>query len=925
MPGVYVGKTKALVFPMLCDGYINLDYSEMNATDTELSLRQGVWSPRNTFTLEAIITPYDINGYGSRTTGFGTLDSEKTSPQVGETESNKTHYQSYQRLGATQNNKKMSIFYNTNLHLYLENMTTTNINQPSEWRLVADFPQATAETRYVTTPTLIKSHNTLHGYYDETAWYDGISTSRRRITTSATNVTPTATIVCNRHTDIPYDEKATAAAGNINITDNTNLPAYVTAVKATGQIDFDSINMPCNQNEAIGTGSIEIVKQEAGQSEANNNVYVQITDGTNTYRFYPMSSIAGGKDYDDLSNVEGFGSGDWGYQIGANDTTGQLQITAGNLAQAINAVGWANPHSQLDLADNSTMSSTKTLSTNPYFTSVFNGNVTLGSGTTANFWNVTNISGGNPGTEVNDYITITSYNPSGTDVVRRYKASPHSNTTNGEQATTNGGSVNVILYRNGTSLHQTAVNFRTALGSANGHNGAITYTGTSYTDGAITLVQNNAGTGGNLGISFTSGIINSGGTAHATKTDFSGGVNLNNPNQYVSITDNQGTPNTTKYKFLTANDAKSNGDTLGDYKLVKLGNSATNTLINWKTVIEANQNLIIGGSGASRPITCTNTGTGGNNSTPTKSGTIGGLTLTTMTGGTNIVYTNSYISIYDDDGVEKKYKGSKSTANGGLNYSNGQLANGYVHYVIGTYAGSGGRIATMNNLRTAILSTDGHNGSISVTPVDSSESRTLTIGAAGSQQNNTLQGTWPEVSSVKSFTTQAWQTQNTANITLQSGEAANIGVGETIYNSNGETVGTVSSVTGDVLAMGSSPSNVTSTLYASQPREALYLDSVYKISLVYNDTTGRVELYINNSLQKEAKVSITDTDANDYKFEFDASDCKIGQGSDNTTQFYGELYEIAMSNKAQTSLTSTTLSPGYSDIVFYYRFDEDDS
>ena len=260
-----------------------------------------------------------------------------------------------------------------------------------------------------------------------------------------------------------------------------------------------------------------------------------------------------------------------------------------------------------------------------------------------------------------------------------------------------------------------------------------------------------------------------------------------------------------------------------------------------------------------------------------------------------------------------------------MNYSNGQLANGYVHYVIGTYAGSGGRIATMNNLRTAILSTDGHNGSISVTPVDSSESRTLTIGAAGSQQNNTLQGTWPEVSSVKSFTTQAWQTQNTADITLQSGEAANIGVGETIYNSNGETVGTVSSVTGDVLAMGSSPSNVTSTLYASQPREALYLDSVYKISLVYNDTTGRVELYINNSLQKEAKVSITDTDANDYKFEFDASDCKIGQGSDNTTQFYGELYEIAMSNKAQTSLTSTTLSPGYSDIVFYYRFDEDGS
>jgi len=922
MPGVYVGETKSLVFPMLCDGYINLDYSEMHPTDTDLSLRAGVWSPRNSFTLEAILTPYDVNGYGSHTTGQGTLDSQKTSPRLGATESNLTHYQSNKRFGTSQNNQKMSIFYNTNLHLYLENTTTTNINQPSEWKIVADFPQASNATRYVETPTLIKSHNTLHGYYDETAWYDGISTSRRRITTSATNVTPTATILCNRHTDIPYDEKATASSGNINITDNTDLPAYVTGVKATGQIDFDSINMPCNQNEAVGTGSFQIVKQEAGQTTASNNVYIQITDGTNTYKFYPRDTISGGRSSEDLSDLANFGAGDWGYQKGTNDTNNELYVTAANLADAINSVSWASPHSQLDLADGTTVSSTKALSTVPFFTSAFNGNVTLGSGTTANFWSITNISGGNPGTEINDYITITSYNPSGADVVRRYKASPHANTTNGEQATTNSGSVNVILYKNGTSQHQTVVNFRTALSHANGHNGAIAYTNTSYTNGVINLRQETAGTGGNLAISFTSGIINSGGTAHATKTDFSGGVNLYNPNQYVSITDNNGTPNTTKYKFLTSTDVKSNGDTLGDYKLVKLGNSATNTLLNWETVIEANQNLAVTGSGASRPITCTNVGAGGNNSTPTKSGTIGGLTLTTMTGGTNIVYTTSYISIYDDNGLEKKYKGSKLTANGGLNYSNGQLANGYVHYQISTTAGSGGRIATMNNLRTAILATDGHNGSITVTPVNSSETRTLTIGAAGSQQNNTLQGTWPQVSSVKSFTTQAWQTLNTANITLQSGEAANIGVGETIYNSNGETVGTVSSITGDVLAMSSQPSNVTTTLYASQPREALYLDSVYKITLTYNDTTGKVELFLNNSLQKSATVSILDANANNYKFEFDASDCKIGQSTSNTTQFYGELYEIAMSNRINPSITSTTLSPGLSDIIFYYRFDE---
>jgi len=97
---------------------------------------------------------------------------------------------------------------------------------------------------------------------------------------------------------------------------------------------------------------------------------------------------------------------------------------------------------------------------------------------------------------------------------------------------------------------------------------------------------------------------------------------------------------------------------------------------------------------------------------------------------------------------------------------------------------------------------------------------------------------------------------------------------------------------------------------------------VYKITLTYNDTTGKVELLLNNSLQKSATVSILDNDANDYKFEFDASDCKIGQSTNNTTQFYGELYEIAMSNRISPSITSTTLSPGLSDIIFYYRFDE---
>ena len=68
MPGVYVGDTKSLVFPVMCDGYLQLKYLEKNVdTSVDLELREGVWGHTDSFSIEAIITPYDVNGAGSRT------------------------------------------------------------------------------------------------------------------------------------------------------------------------------------------------------------------------------------------------------------------------------------------------------------------------------------------------------------------------------------------------------------------------------------------------------------------------------------------------------------------------------------------------------------------------------------------------------------------------------------------------------------------------------------------------------------------------------------------------------------------------------------------------------------------------------------------------------------------------------------------
>ena len=108
---------------------------------------------------------------------------------------------------------------------------------------------------------------------------------------------------------------------------------------------------------------------------------------------------------------------------------------------------------------------------------------------------------------------------------------------------------------------------------------------------------------------------------------------------------------------------------------------------------------------------------------------------------------------------------------------------------------------------------------------------------------------------------------------------------------------------------------VGTVLYASQPREALYLENLYKISCCVS-RTGHVKLYLNNKLIKEQKITFTP------RFKFDTTDCFIGQnGTNKNTQFFGELYEMAMYKRQEPTLNYTSLSPGYSDIVFYYRWD----
>ena len=179
MANVYVGDSKKLVFPVMCDGHIKLEYD-----DTNISTSKGnFWNHTGNFVLEAIITPYDVNGNGHATTAnLDTLTSTKTPPSPNLSLDNHadttSNYQSVLYFGDTRFSRKMMIFYNEYFQLYLENTTKNNFNQPAEYKIVAKIRDATSGLYHeVATETLIKPVNTLYGYYDADGLYNDNSTS----------------------------------------------------------------------------------------------------------------------------------------------------------------------------------------------------------------------------------------------------------------------------------------------------------------------------------------------------------------------------------------------------------------------------------------------------------------------------------------------------------------------------------------------------------------------------------------------------------------------------------------------------------------------------------------------------------------------------------------------------------------------------
>ena len=170
---IYAGKQRALIFPVMCNGFLTIDYSD-NIPTTDISY--GLWDLDENFTFECVLTPYDINGYGSESThGYqfksgsdGSLrgssnnvytDTKKIMPALHQptyTAGTQNNYESELYLPkANRISHEMRLFHSTNLQISLVNSTLHNENNPARYKIKVGIKLGSASMEYFTTDEVI--------------------------------------------------------------------------------------------------------------------------------------------------------------------------------------------------------------------------------------------------------------------------------------------------------------------------------------------------------------------------------------------------------------------------------------------------------------------------------------------------------------------------------------------------------------------------------------------------------------------------------------------------------------------------------------------------------------------------------------------------------------------------------------------------
>tara|TARA_R110000803_G_scaffold38028_1_gene82093 strand:- start:12739 stop:13971 length:1233 start_codon:yes stop_codon:yes gene_type:complete len=201
---IFIGKQRALQFPVMCNACLKIGYTE-NIPDTNSNnnsiddVGYGLWAHNGSFTIESAITPFDINGYGAYSAGLhnntptvprvlkgGT--SALVNPSGGSskimpathlganttmnpaTQESELYLSSAARVG-----HEMIIFFNHNFTLSLLNDTTHNVNNPAKYKIKATFNSSGSTFTVITDSAVISPVYSKEYFYSSSDGIDQLS------------------------------------------------------------------------------------------------------------------------------------------------------------------------------------------------------------------------------------------------------------------------------------------------------------------------------------------------------------------------------------------------------------------------------------------------------------------------------------------------------------------------------------------------------------------------------------------------------------------------------------------------------------------------------------------------------------------------------------------------------------------------------
>ena len=305
-----IGKQRGLVFPVMCNGHVRIDYSDNVPTSTSGIEPYGIFEHTGDFTFEAAVS-----------TNTTTTSTQKVMPTAGEANKTNTDFQSNVYIPLeTRLTHEMNIFSSTNFTISLVNSTSHNENQPAEYKIKVTIKLGSDQT--ITTDSAVITATSGFGWFYTADTLEGFDKNGR-----ITHVVGGVTDGTNSTTTIPVASTAKFHVGQEVFTrDGFNFTSLGTIASINSGV---SIVMNTAPSSSISSSTNIFIPAFKDASYINNQFHIACVynEASKEIRIF-LDGILVKKQTISTSNTFSMAQEDYFIGASSNNGTGAGSATA---------------------------------------------------------------------------------------------------------------------------------------------------------------------------------------------------------------------------------------------------------------------------------------------------------------------------------------------------------------------------------------------------------------------------------------------------------------------------------------------------------------------------------------------------------------------------------------------------------------------